>query len=180
MPSYRRYYIPNHFVFITVVTHNRNHILIDNIDLLRQCIRETKEKFIFDVFAVVILPNHMHMILKPQKIQEFSVIVGSIKRRFTKALDEQFKDKNISNSKIKRKEKGVWQRRFYEHIIRDEEDLYTHLDYMHYNPVKHGYVKNVKDWDFSSFGKFVKLKNYDINWGCFEDIKHIDKLQKYD
>ncbi|MFA7658634.1 MAG: transposase [Candidatus Gastranaerophilaceae bacterium] len=175
MPNYKRYYLPNRYVFVTVVTHNRNDILVNNIDLLRQCVKDTKEKFIFDVFAIVILPNHFHMILKPQKIEEFSVITGSIKRRFTKALDVDFKNNNLSISKIKRKEKGIWQRRFYEHIIRDKKDLYDHLDYIHYNPVKHGYVENVKDWAFSSFNKFVQLENYDINWGSLEEVKHIEK-----
>jgi len=177
MTSYKRYYLPNHFVFITVVTHNRNDILVENVDLLRQCIVKTKEKFVFDVFAIVILPNHFHIIIKPQNIKEFSVIIGSIKRRFTKALDEKFKDKVISESKIKRKEKGVWQRRFYEHIIRDENDLYKHLDYIHYNPVKHDYVQKVRDWMHSSFQKFVERGNYEINWGCVsEEIMHFEDL----
>lgn len=177
MSNYKRYYIPNSYVFATIVTHNRNNILTDNIDLLRNCIKETKNNFIFDVFCIVILPDHFHMILKPQKIDEFSVIIGSIKRRFTKAIDEQFKDADISMSKLKRKEKGVWQRRFYEHIIRDEKDLHAHLDYIHYNPVKHGYVKNVQEWSFSSFEKFVQSGNYTENWGTFSDIEHIKEYQ---
>lgn len=176
MPNYRRYYLPNHFVFVTVVAHNRNNILLENVDLLRQCMLKTKEKFLFDIFAVVILPDYFHMLLKPANIKEFSVIVGSIKRRFTKALEEKFKDEDISESKIKRKEKGVWQRRFYEHLIRNEKDLYNHLDYIHYNPVKHGYTRNVKDWKYSSFEKFVKLGNYESNWGCLSEVKHLEEL----
>jgi len=177
MSDYRRYYLPNHFVFITVVTHNRNDILIKNVELLRHCMLKTKEKFVFDIFAIVVLPNHFHIIIKPENIEEFSVIIGSIKRRFTKSLDEKFKDMDISESKIKRKEKGVWQRRFYEHLIRSEKDLHNHLDYIHFNPVKHGYIQNVKDWKYSSFKKFVNLGNYDINWGSFpDDIKHLEIL----
>jgi len=138
---------------------------------------KTKEKFVFDIFAIVVLPNHFHIIIKPENIEEFSVIIGSIKRRFTKSLDEKFKDMDISESKIKRKEKGVWQRRFYEHLIRSEKDLHNHLDYIHFNPVKHGYIQNVKDWKYSSFKKFVNLGNYDINWGSFpDDIKHLEIL----
>lgn len=176
MPNYKRYYLPNHFVFVTVVTHNRNKILLGNVDLLRQCIQKTKEKFVFDIFAIVILPNHFHMILKPTNIKEFSVIVGSIKRRFTKAIEEKFKDTNISESKIKRKEKGVWQRRFFEHLIKSDKDLYNHLDYIHYNPIKHGYTKNVKDWEHSSFKKFVELGNYENNWGNSLEVKHLEEL----
>lgn len=177
MSNYRRYYLPNHFVFVTVVTHNRNNILLKNIDLLRQCMQKTKEKFVFDIFAIVILPDHFHMILKPDKIEEFSMIVGSIKRRFTKAIDDKYKDNDIPESKIKRKEKGVWQRRFYEHIIKNEDDLYHHLDYIHYNPLKHGYVEKAKDWEYSSFKKFVKRGNYEINWGSSKtNVEHLKKL----
>lgn len=74
-------------------------------------------------------------------------------------------------------EKGIWQRRYYEHTIRDEEDLNRHLDYIHYNPVKHGCVEKVKDWEFSSFDKFVEKKNYDINWGSSDDVKHIETME---
>ncbi len=177
MPNYKRYYIKNSYVFITIVTHNRNKILLDNVDLLRKCIKGAKEKYVFDIFAIVILPDHIHLILKPQIIDEFSLIIGSIKKRFTKAIEDSFVDKNISISQDKRKEKGVWQRRFYDHVIRDENDLHRHLDYIHYNPVKHGYVEHVKDWAFSSFSKFVELKNYDSNWGSSTDVKHIETME---
>ena len=176
MPNYKRYYIDNHYVFITVVTYNRSSILIENIDLLRECFKQTLKIFDFEIFGSVIMPNHFHVIIKPKNINEFSKIIGSIKKRFSYALNEKFVDENISESRIKRSEKGVWQRRFYEHIIRDENDLYKRLDYIHFNPVKHGYTKNVKDWEYSSFHKFVKLKNYEINWGSRIDVKHIQDL----
>jgi len=177
MPNYKRYYIRNRYVFITVVTHNRQPILIENIDLLRECFKKTLKTFDFEIFASVILPNHFHIIIKPANIKDFSKIVGLIKKYFSYSIDEKYNDKNINESRIKRAEKGIWQRRFYDHLIRDEEDLHLHLDYIHYNPVKHGYSKSVKDWKFSSFTKFVKLENYDMNWGNNSDIKKIDELE---
>lgn len=177
MPNYKRYYLDNHYVFITVVTYNRKNILIDNIDLLRECFKSTLKVFNFEIYGIVILPDHFHMIIKPEDINEFSKIIGSIKKRFSFVINEKFVDKNISQSMIKRSEKGVWQRRFYEHIIRDENDLSKHLDYIHYNPVKHGYVQNVEDWEYSSFKKFVELKNYEISWGSSVDIEHIADLE---
>ena len=176
MPNYKRYYLENRYVFITVVTYNRSHILIDNVALLRACFKKARTKFDFEIFSSVILPDHIHIMLKPQKIDEFSKIIGVIKRNFTQSLAEGHNNENISESRIKRREKGVWQRRFYEHIIRDENDLHRHLDYIHYNPVKHGYVKKVKDWEYSSFHKFIRLNNYDIDWGIPADIKHINEL----
>ena len=75
-----------------------------------------------------------------------------------------------------KREKGIFQRRYWEHTIRDEKDLNNQINYIHYNPVKHGYVKSVKDWEYSSFHKFVKKGLYDINWGSNTDIKEIIDL----
>ncbi len=177
MPNYKRYYLENCYVFITVLTHHRKSILIKNIDLLRECFKKTLKTFNFEILASVILPNHFHIIIKPENIKEFPKIIGLIKKYFSYAINEKYNDKNISASKIKRKEKGIWQRRFYDHVIRDEKDLHTHLDYIHYNPVKHEYSESVKNWEYSSFHKFVKLKNYDINWGQIEDVQHIKDLE---
>jgi len=177
MPNYKRFYIDNHYVFLTAVTYNRKNILIENIDLLRECFNETLKTYDFEIFGAVILPNHFHIIIKPNKIDDFSKIIGSIKKRFSYSLNPKFIDNNVSNSRIKRSEKGVWQRRFYEHVIRNEEDLNKHLDYIHYNPVKHNYTCNVCDWEFSSFNKFVKSNFYDKNWGCNpEEIKYLNLL----
>jgi putative transposase len=102
---------------------------------------------------------------------------STIKRTFTQSLNDIPQDEDIPISRIKRNEKCVWQRRFNDHIIRDEKDLYNHLDYIHYNPVKHGYTKQVRNWKFSSFHKFIKLKNYEPNWGSESDIKNLIKLE---
>ena len=80
------------------------------------------------------------------------------------------KGEKLSDSRIKRRERGIWQRRFWEHMIRDENDFNRHLDYIHWNPVKHGYVTNVIDWPHSSFHKFVKMGWYSENWGYQDDV----------
>ncbi len=176
MPNYKRYYLENHNVFITVVTYNRNPILIENIEILRACFKETMQKFHFDIIAVVVLPDHFHIILNPENIDDFPKIIGTIKRNFTRKIDEKYVDESISDSRKIRKEKGIWQRRFYDHIIRDEDDLEKHLDYIHYNPVKHDYSNSPIDWEYSSFRKYVDDEYYSENWGSQEDIKNINSL----
>jgi len=145
--------------------------LIQNIKNLRQTFLDTNYKF--KIIAGCVMPEHIHFIIKPENINELSKIIKSIKYNFSKSLP---KSNNLSDSLHKRKEKGIWQRRFYDHIIRKEDDLYRHLDYIHYNPIKHGIVQKAKDWDFSSFNKFVKLGLYDENWCNFEDKNNINNM----
>lgn len=175
MANYRRIYAENHYIFITVVTYNRTPILTDNADLLKISFKTVKKQFPFELFGVVIMPDHFHLIIKPDNAAEFPKIIGNIKRNFTKSVG--CAPRTTSPSRIHRREKTIWQRRFYEHIIRDEKELYKYLDYIHNNPIKHGYVKQTKDWKWSSFHKFVKLGYYDINWGNSEDLKDIKKME---
>lgn len=183
--NYRRLFIKGSYVFLTVVTYNRKHILIENIELLRKAFKNTKKNYNFETFAIIVLPDHFHVLLKPEKINEYPKIISSVKHYFSRNLNivgqvcPTYDCKKINNNQniypcpTYDRNKLIWQRRYWEHTIRDEEDLYKHLDYIHYNPVKHGFVQNVKDWEFSSFNKFVQQKNYDINWGCQEDVKQI-------
>ena len=196
MPNYKRLFIQNTYLFLTITTNNRRPILIDNIELLRESFKRAKHTYKFELYASVILPDHMHLIIIPERIEEYPKIIFAVKYHFSRNIDgglgnppyivrcpndsEDIKAYalcNFSKSKIKKKEKGIWQRRYFEHTIRDENDLNNHLDYIHYNPVKHDYVKAVKDWKFSSFDKFVGMKNYDENWGNYEDVKHIATLE---
>ncbi len=185
MPEYKRLKLPHHPVFITIVTFNRNPILIKNINLLRESFKYAKQKHDFEIFASVILPDHLHLILNIGNLCDYSAIISLIKATFSKNINEcellNIKE-NLTSSKIKKREKGVWQRRFIEHTIRDEKDLCNHLDYIHYNPIKHGLVKNVNDWEHSSFKKFVRTKWYEPNWGNYNDIKGLEHLNivKYD
>ena len=151
--------------------------MIDNVALLRESFKRAKHTYKFDLYASVILPDHLHIILIPEKIEEYPKIIFAVKYHFSRNIDGGLGNPPyvLSSSKTNKKEKGLWQRRYFEHTILDETDLHNHLDYIHYNPVKHGYVKAVKDWEFSSFDKFVEMKNYDAEWGSAEDVKYIEK-----
>lgn len=173
---YKRIFIQNSYVHLVIVTYKRKPILIENITLLREAFKNAKLFFDFDIFAICILPDHFHLILNPKDINEYPKIITAIKYYFSKKyciVGVETPTYGYNN----KGEKGIWQRRYWEHTIRNEEDLHKHLDYIHYNPVKHEQVQKVKDWKFSSFNKFVKRKNYDFNWGSVEDIKHIETLE---
>ena len=123
------------------------------------------------------LPEHLHIIIKPDVIESYPKIVQLIKTYFSKKIDtNKIADYEVSASRRQKQEKDVWQRRYWEHTIRDEEDLYNHLDYIHFNPVKHNYVSSPKDWKYSSFEKFVKKNLYEVDWGSLEDVLEIKGL----
>lgn len=192
--NYRRLFIHGSYVFLTVVTYNRKKILTENIELLRNSFKNAKKYFNFEIIAVVILPDHFHILLKPENIADYPKIITSIKfyfsRRFsvvgqecpTYKLTNYKKHENIYPCPTYNRAKNIWQRRFFEHTIRDEKDLNNHLDYIHYNPVKHNYVENTSNWEFSSFHKFVKYGNYEQNWRCLNNMENLKelKINKYD
>ena len=154
MANYIRVFEENYSYFITVVTDKRRAILIENIDLLRKSFQLSMKSYSYVIDAIVILPDHFHMIITPQRSNEYPKIISHIKRSFLYGLGEEFKNEckiQISSSQYKRQVSGVWQKRFYEHTIRNEKDLYLHLDYILQNPVKHGYVENADHWKYSSF-----------------------------
>ena len=155
MSNYKRIYLQNHSYYLTVVTQNRIPLLIDNIELLRDSFRRSKKRYDYVINAIVILPDHIHMILTPQNPKDYSKIIALIKRSFSYGLDMQIKEEskfNLSASSYRRNLSGVWQKRFYEHTIRDEKDYAKILDYIKTNPIKHGLVNNIDDWKYSSFG----------------------------
>ena len=115
------------------------------------------------------------MIILADNSNDIPKIIRTIKYNFSINVPPKFMCKNISNSAIKRGEKGIWQRRYYDHIIRDEEDLYRHIDYIHYNSTKH-YKIFPKDWLYSSFKKYVLKGYYDIDWCNFNDKHEINLL----
>ncbi len=165
MTDYRRIYTPGAGWFFTVnlLERQNNSLLIENIDVLRLAFREVKERHPFKIDAVVILPDHLHCIWTlPKNDSNYSMRWNLLKGKFSRFLA---KGEKLSESRVKRRERGVWQRRFWEHSLRNEEDYNRHLDYIHWNPVKHGYVSNIIDWPHSSFHKYVKLGLYPENWG---------------
>ena len=174
--NYKRLYIPNSIIFITIVTSKRRNILIKNIELLKFSIQNAHKYYNFKIYAICVLNDHVHLLIKPDNINEFSKIILLIKRTFSKKLDiNTITDYKPSESNIKRKERDIWQRRFWEHTIRNEEDLYRHIDYIHYNPMKH-YQIVPKDWKYSTFNKFVKNGYYETDWCNFEDKYKIADL----
>jgi len=154
MANYKRLFLDGYSYFITVVTHKRNPILIENIELLRQSFKESKIKYDYDINAIIILPDHFHMILTPKHAEEYPKIISSIKRHFTRHCPEHYYTHlTQSSSRHRRGTKAVWQKRFYEHTMRNEKDIHEKIQYMYHNPVKHQYIDNPKDWEYSSFYK---------------------------
>ena len=135
MPHFRRYYIPNAIVFITVVTHDRRPYLArkDDLALFWQTLRHIQGIHPYHLLAYVILPEHFHWLLRVQDENgDFSTVMHSVKRNFTL----NYKRAHQITTSFQ-----LWQPRFWDHMIRDEHDLERHMDYIHYNPVKHGYVR---------------------------------------
>jgi putative transposase len=163
MPNYRRAQINGGLFFFTVALANRSsNLLIDEIDRLRRAYRTVQERHPFETIAVCILPDHLHAIWDlPGDDKDFAARWSIIKSSFSRGLDAQLR----SQSKVSKREKGIWQRRYWEHAIRDDADLERHVDYIHFNPVKHGYVTRVADWPHSSFHRFVERGLLVADWG---------------
>ena len=170
MPNDRRYRVPGGTYFFTVVTHRRRRFLTG--ELARRCLREAidtvRAKRPFEMPAMILLPEHLHAIWElPRGDADYSVRWKRIKEEFTIAwLAGGGTEAPLSASRGKRKERGVWQRRFWEHLIEDEHDFERHFDYIHYNAVRHGEVDCPKHWPCSSFHRWVQRGVYEPDWGC--------------
>ena len=163
MSDYLRYRVAGGCYFFTVNLLERNNtLLVDHIDLLRESVRVCKQKRPFHIDAWVVLPEYMHCIWTlPEGDLDFSNHWKIIKTHFCKGLP---KLENRSPVRIKRGERGIWQRRFWEHLIQDERDYQNHMDYLHFNPVKHGWVEQLSDWPYSSFHRCVDKGIYPADW----------------
>jgi putative transposase len=181
MPEYRRAKVPGGTFFITVVTFNRLPIFLNPIarDLLHVAWEDVTRRFPFTTDAICLLPDHIHaLITLPEEDADFSMRIREIKRLFTRVyLAEIGSVTNRSRSRMDKNEATVWQRRFYEHTIRDERDLNTHMDYIHFNPVKHGLVSHVSEWQWSSFHRYVKNGYYSPDWG--DGVSFKDEQDKF-
>jgi len=176
MSNYKRYFRhSNNPVFITFVTYNRREILTSNIELLRNSFKNALSKYQFEIIAISILKEHCHLIISANTPNDIPNIIRAIKYYFSSNIDNKYICKELTISALKRGEKGIWQRRYYDHIIRNEEDLHKHIDYIHYNSMKH-YKIPPKDWEYSSFKKFVQNKYYNIGWCNFEDKHKINSM----
>jgi putative transposase len=163
MTSYRRNFIPGGSFFFTVNLADRSRSLLTaHIDLLRAAFREIRERHPFAIDAIVVLPEHLHTVwTMPDGDADFATRWRQIKSAFSRNLGL---NEPVSASRAIRGERGIGQRRYWEHTIRDEEDYARHIDYVHINPVKHGLVKRVHDWAPSSFHRHVELGIYPADW----------------
>ena len=170
MPDYQRAYTPGGAIFLTLVTFNRRPIFAeaDNVKRLRQAATAVKAEMPFDITAAVVLPDHIHFVWTlPQGDDHYSKRVGRLKVLFTRSLKGSCAlPQDVCMSRQQQRESDVWQRRFWEHTIRDEADWVGHINYLHYNPVKHGLVKCPHQWELSSFRRFVREGFYGMDWGC--------------
>jgi putative transposase len=170
MPNYRRAKISGGTFFFTIVLADRSsNLLLEGIDYLKRAYRIVQERRPFETVAICVLPDHLHAVwVLPEHDTDFATRWNLIKGGFSRNFDARLR----SQSKTLRREKGIWQRRYWEHAIRDDADLERHVDYIHFNPVKHGHVTRVADWPHSSFHRFVERGLLTADWGG--DLKEIE------
>jgi putative transposase len=151
MANYKRIFLDGYCYYITIVTYERNPILIENISLLRESFCYAKLLFEFEINEIIVMPDHLHMIIDVASANDYPKIISSLKRYFSKHCESKYYQ-NIKQSKSRELAgyNPVWQKRFYEHTIRDEKDYQEKVAYIHSNPVKHGYVNIVTDWKYGS------------------------------
>jgi putative transposase len=171
MTRYRRNFISGGTFFFTVnLAERRLRLLTEHIGALRVAFRETRASHPFTIEAIVVLPDHLHAIwAMPENDYDFAMRWRLIKSGFSRALPP---GERISESRRRKGERGIWQRRYWEHTLRDERDFSRHMDYVHFNPVKHGHVTRVADWLHSSFHRMVRLGVYPEDWGGDTDDHH--------
>ena len=137
-------------------------MLVDHIDVLRAAVEKTRRRYPFVIDAIVVLPDHIHAVWTlPPGDADFSLRWRLIKSRFAQALPKQ---ERISDVRRARNERGIWQRRFWEHLIRNEADYVRHVEYCYINPVKHAWVPRVRDWPHSSFHRDVRARSIPQDW----------------
>ncbi|MGI9410423.1 MAG: REP-associated tyrosine transposase [Hyphomicrobiaceae bacterium] len=164
MPNYVRPSITGASWFFTVnLVDRRSRLLIEHIDTLRHATTKVKCSRPFEIDAIVVLPDHLHAVWTlPEGDADFSTHWRLIKSYFSRAMPTIDQP---SQSRLARAERGIWQRRFWEHAIRDERDYQRHVAYCYFNPVKHGHVARVRDWPYSSFHRDVRIGLLPQDWG---------------
>lgn len=164
MPNYRRFRVPGGTYFFTVNLLERypNDLLVRHIGHLREAVQKVKQDFPFHIDAWVVLPDHLHAVWTlPPGDDDFSLRWRLIKQQFSRSMPPT---EHRSGTRLARGERGIWQRRFWEHAIRNDEEYAAYLDYVHINPVKHGHATHVADWPYSSFHRFVEAGIYPETW----------------
>ncbi len=168
MTGYRRNRVAGGSYFFTVnLAERRRRLLTDNIELLRAAFRAVRRRRPLTIDAIAVLPDHLHAVWTlPAGDDGFAARWRLIKASFTRGLPAE---ERVSASRGRKGERGIWQRRYWEHTLRDDDDFARHIDYIHFNPVKHGHVKRVKDWPYSSFHRMVRLGIYPDDWAGGSD-----------
>ncbi|MGD9974381.1 MAG: transposase [Desulfatirhabdiaceae bacterium] len=154
--KFKRYWIPNSIAFLTVVTAHRKPLFKDHsaVIMAKDVLRRVKEIHPFEMKGYTILPDHMHLMIHTSD-GRFDHVIQSFKRN----LSIEFHRCGIVL------DRDIWLKRFYDHVIRDDDDFKNHLDYIHFNPVHHGITLRPMDHPFSSFRHYVKIGWYDVGWG---------------
>lgn len=163
MRDVRRFYVPNAIVFLTLVTKNRQVLFgMDqphHVDIFFDKMRAVREFKPFKLLAYIFLPDHIHLLVRPTGEANFSSIFMSVQRSYTFEYKDHYHiDESLS----------LWQHRFWDHVIRNEEDLNRHFDYIHWNAVKHGLVIKPEDWPYSSYLHWAEKGYYEVGWGHVE------------
>jgi putative transposase len=170
MPQFRRALVPGGTFFFTVVTAHRAPIFRTQraVALLRRATADTRSRWPFEIQATVVLPDHLHAIWTlPDEDADFSQRWAFLKKTFTHLwLHAGGSEQKVTSSQQGARRRGVWQRRFWEHVIRNERDFGRHCDYIHFNPVKHGVASCPHAWPYSSFHKWVREGVYKPDWLC--------------
>lgn len=157
--------------FFTLVAFRRRPILCDEAirSSLRTAFDRTRLRRPFTIDAIVLMPDHLHCIWTlPDGDTDISTRWAQIKHHVSFSCRDQYDDIVPTESRRRRGESAIWQRRFWEHQITDDDDMTRHVDYIHYNPVRHGHVSSAAQWPYSSFGRFVKNGIYPLDWGGTE------------
>jgi len=170
MPEYRRAFQPGGTFFFTVVSYRRRKFLTEPLarTSLHRAIDEVRQIHPFSLDAIVLLPDHLHCIwVLPEDDTNFSLRWQLIKSRFSRYYRQSGgKSLGVGDSRRQKQESGLWQRRFWEHTVRNEKEFAILCDYIHFNPVKHGYVVCPHQWEYSTFGRFVDMNRYEADWCC--------------
>jgi putative transposase len=170
MPNFRRNWVPGGTLFFTVVAAGRAPLFGDASarSLLGACLRFERDSRPFAIDSIVLLPDHLHVLWTlPTGDSDFSTRLSAIKARFTREwLASGGIEHGVPPGQKAQGRRGVWQARSIEHTIRDDDDLIRHVEYIHFNPVKHGHVACSHDWPWSSFRRYVRLGDYPIDWAC--------------
>ncbi|MCK5113266.1 MAG: transposase [Phycisphaerae bacterium] len=179
MGNYLRNYVPGGTFFFTAVTYKRQKIFFT--PLARRCLRQAfqivRRTRKFEVFAIVLLPDHLHTVwILPDGDVDYSIRWRHLKATFTRIYLESGGYEGVrTKGQIRSQSRGIWQPRFWEHTVRDEEDLKRCVDYIHYNPVKHGLVDCVENYQWSSFHRFAKMGEY--SWVYTDDNEDPNRME---